>query len=109
NQYIAGILSKTKASVDQKASNLGLKKSPSYRKKISLQNNQKKRHAWTDDEITYLKTNYNDKSYETIADHLHRTANAVSQKARQLKLKKYRKTIGQIQDEANLKFPFIED
>lgn len=109
NKHISQILNKTKASVDQKASNLGLKKSSTHRKKVSLLNNQKKRHAWTDDEITYLKKNYESQSYEAIADSLQRTANAVSQKARQLCLKKYRKTIQQIQDEANLKFPFIKE
>ncbi len=89
NRHISKILNKSKASVDKKASLLGLKKSENHRKKISRLNNKGKRHSWTDDEISFLKQNYTIKTYEEIADSLNRTPNAVSQKARQIQLKKY--------------------
>ena len=109
NKYISELLNKTKASIARKASLLGLKKSKSHRQKISKQNNSGKHHAWTEKEIDFLKNNYITRNYEDIAEILNRTPDAVSQKARKMNLKKYRKTRQEIQDEANLKFPFIED
>ena len=109
NEYISVILNKTKASIARKASLLGLKKSKTHRQKIGIQNNLSKRHAWTEKEIVFLIDNYVSRSYEDIAEILNRTPDAVSQKARKMNLKKYRKTIKEIRDEANLKFPFIED
>lgn len=89
NFELSKLLNKTKASIDQKASLLGLKKSPSYRQQVSRLNNKSKRHAWTEQDIVFLQENYKKLSYQEIADSLRRTASAVSQKARQLKLKKY--------------------
>ena len=91
NIYIAKALNKTKASIDKKGAILGLKKSISYRKIISRQNNKNKRHAWTENEISFLKDNFSEKTYYEIADALNRTPTAVSQKARQINLKKYQK------------------
>lgn len=91
NLHIAKMLNKTKASIDKKGALLELKKSINYRKKISRQNNQNKRHAWSIDEIEFLKVNFSEKTYNEIAEALNRTPNAVSQKARQISLKKYQK------------------
>lgn len=91
NHELSKLLNKTKASIDQKASLLGLRKSSEYRQKVSRQNNQSKRHAWTEKDIVFLRENYKNQSYQEIAGSLKRTASAVSQKARQLNLKKYNK------------------
>ncbi len=92
NQHISKVLNKTKASIDNKGALLGLKKSSDYRQKVSRQNNQRKRHAWSVEEVNYLVKNYYAKSYAEIAETLNRTPTAVSQKARQMDLKKYQRT-----------------
>ena len=86
NYYISEVLQKTKASIDIRASTLGLKKSEYHRKKVNQLNNQKKHHAWTEEEIEILKANYKIKSYNEIGEELGRTGSAVSQKARKLNL-----------------------
>lgn len=90
NLYLSQILSKSKSSIIAKAFHLRLKKSNRYRKKVSSQNNQTKRHLWNEEEIRFLKEHYTSRSYEEIGEIINRTASAVSQKARQLRLKKYR-------------------
>lgn len=90
NEYIAKLLNKTIASVNSKGALLGLKKSKNYRQQVNKLNNLHKRHAWTWDEVNFLKENYKKISYTEIAKLIKRTPNAVSQKARQLNLKKYK-------------------
>lgn len=109
NRSISKLLNKTKTSVDQKAAILKLKKSANHRKLVNRQNNQSKRHAWTENDVVFLKENYKSKSYSEIGDFLNRTTNAVSQKASNLNLKKYKKSKQVFQDEANYKFPFFDD
>ncbi len=91
NRYISKVLNKTKASIDAKASLLGLKKSTSHRQLVNRLNNKHKRQAWTEEDIKVLKENYTVKSYSDIGDMINRTPTAVSQKARQLNLVKYKK------------------
>jgi len=43
---------------------------------------------WSEDELEYLKDNYLDKKYSTIADELERTESSIKSKASKLGLKK---------------------
>lgn len=90
NEYIGEILNKSTKSINSKAYLLNLKKTNYYRKVINKNNNLVKKQAWVDDEIEYLKQNYKLRSYIEISEKLKRTYSAIFQKARQLKLKKYR-------------------
>ncbi len=91
NLYLSKLLKKTKASIDNKGALLGLKKTTGYRKKVNIENNKQKRHAWTDEDISFLKENYKKKPYYEIAEKLYRTPTAVAQKLRQMNLRKYPK------------------
>ncbi len=91
NRYISKVLNKTKGSIDARASLLGLKKSSSHRQLVNRLNNKHKRQAWTEEDVLVLKENYAEKSYSDIGDMIDRTPTAVSQKARQLNLTKYKR------------------
>ena len=51
---------------------------------------------WTEDEIDYLKNNYQDKSCEVISNELNRTVRSVVHKFGQLGLKRHRAKVGDI-------------
>lgn len=91
NKEIAQLLGKTKASIDKKGAQLGLRKSKEYRTKVSRDNNKNKDYVWSESELQTLFALYNHKTYKEIGKILNRSQSSIAHKAKQLNLHKYNK------------------